>query len=110
MVLKLHFASIIVESIHLSYVHVMLCSFPCLLLLYLVFSLHFFYRFRVDCRRSYSTPRAVITPVRRSTRRTICNLPSMLQDHDRIVESLNQLSVDDKKQALFMPNSAIANN
>ena len=77
-----------------------------LILLVLHYAL-FSFRINTRCRHTYSTPRAVVTPVRRSTRRSVVNLPSMLKDHDRIVESLSHLSIDEKKRTLFMPNIAL---
>ncbi|XP_071127748.1 cytoskeleton-associated protein 2-like [Mytilus edulis] len=56
-----------------------------------------------DVKRN--SPCVVITPVRRSTRRSISCLPSNLQDKNQTYKSLEDVS--DKKKTLFFPNEAL---
>ena len=53
------------------------------------------------------TSGAVITPVRRSTRRSHAHLPSMLQDHDVVVDTLGDLEEASRAAAIFVPNHAL---
>lgn len=69
-------------------------------------------RVMTDCRLEGTgergvTTQAVITPVRRSTRLSHSNLPSMLQDHDEIIDNMEQLPPDMHAAALFQPNRAL---
>ena len=50
---------------------------------------------------------AVVTPVRRSTRRSTANLPNMLQDHDVIIEDLEDIPASNRASTLFRPNEAL---
>ncbi|ELU00172.1 hypothetical protein CAPTEDRAFT_220803 [Capitella teleta] len=67
----------------------------------------FFKKYRPSATEA-DTPSALITPVRRSTRKSHLGLPTMLQDHDVVVESLAELHQDSLRTALFVPNRALA--
>ncbi|KAL3880039.1 hypothetical protein ACJMK2_032311 [Sinanodonta woodiana] len=56
-------------------------------------------------KRSFSAS-LVVTPVRRSTRRSLANLPDALKDKDTY-DKLEDLSEADKENALFQPNKAL---
>ena len=45
--------------------------------------------------------------MRRSTRRSHSHLPSMLQDHDVVVQNLGELSEASRAEAIFFPNLAL---
>lgn len=68
----------------------------------------FFTRLRSSANDSRPVARAVITPVRRSTRRSLATLPSMLRDHDVIVECLEDISPESRQQTLYFPNRMLA--
>ncbi|XP_060065895.1 cytoskeleton-associated protein 2-like [Ylistrum balloti] len=50
---------------------------------------------------------AVLTPVRRSTRRSLVNLPEGLQEKTPLFNSLEELSDSDKKKTLYKENEAL---
>ncbi|XP_013417327.1 cytoskeleton-associated protein 2-like [Lingula anatina] len=50
---------------------------------------------------------AIVTPVRRSTRKSCANLPRMLLDHDTVVSSVSDIPEDMKETVLFKPNKAL---
>ena len=54
-----------------------------------------------------NTHKSVVTLVRRSTRRSHASLPRMLQEHDVVVENLDDLSPTSKQSALYIPNIAL---
>ena len=64
-------------------------------------------------RRSESSSTAstdnckVITPVRRSTRRSLQNLPSSLRDKKDMYTSLTEVDEKQKDNMLFQPNIAL---
>ncbi|XP_064631752.1 cytoskeleton-associated protein 2-like isoform X2 [Lineus longissimus] len=46
----------------------------------------------------------VVTPVRRSTRKSFTDLPRMLQDHDEVIDNLDDLSDHKKNKMLYNDN------
>ena len=52
-------------------------------------------------------PTAVITPVRRSTRKSVASLPVWLRDHDTVLTSLDDLSPSVQRNVLFQDNRAL---
>ena len=52
-------------------------------------------------------PTAIITPVRRSTRRSVTSLPAWLRDHDTVLETLDDLSPSARDGALYQANKAL---
>ena len=54
-----------------------------------------------------STPGSKVTPVRRSTRRSMASLPQSLQDHDTVVSRLVDIPAEQKQDMLYTPNSAL---
>lgn len=55
-----------------------------------------------------STPQCnVLTPVRRSTRRSLASLPDNLQEKTPVFNTLEELSKDDQKKTLFKENTAL---
>ncbi|KAK3610146.1 hypothetical protein CHS0354_039927 [Potamilus streckersoni] len=57
-------------------------------------------------KKRSSTASLVVTPVRRSTRRSLASLPEAFRDKD-IYDKLEDLSEADKENALFQPNKAL---
>ena len=51
----------------------------------------------------------VITPVRRSTRRSLQNLPSSLKDKKDMYKSLSDVDTKQRDNMLFQPNIALDN-
>jgi len=54
-----------------------------------------------------SPHKLVVTPVRRSTRRSCAALPVGLRDHDTIVESVDEVTTDVCGRLLFRDNCAL---
>ena len=52
--------------------------------------------------------KTIITPVRRSTRKSCIRLPIALRDHDVIIESMDEL--EDRSSVAFRNNSALRND
>lgn len=50
---------------------------------------------------------AIVTPVRRSTRRSGANLPVMLHDHDVIIDHLEEVPLEAREHILYVANDAI---
>lgn len=61
-----------------------------------------------NLQSSFSTPqKVVVTPVRRSTRRSCVRLPAGLRDHDVIVESVDEIPAETRPSTLFQSNIAL---
>lgn len=59
-------------------------------------------------RKSCQLPQnVIITPVRRSTRKSCVYLPVGLRDHDVIVESIDEIPAEDRLVSLFQSNVAL---
>ena len=54
-----------------------------------------------------SPQKLLVTPVRRSTRRSCAALPAGLRDHDVIVESVDEVTADVCDRLLFRDNGAL---
>ncbi|XP_074661487.1 uncharacterized protein LOC141914110 [Tubulanus polymorphus] len=52
-------------------------------------------------------PSAVVTPVRRSTRKSTGTLPKMFQDHETVVNTLDDIEDSHRKTAIFQSNSVL---
>lgn len=53
------------------------------------------------------SPCKVVTPVRRSTRRSLCGLPEQLQDRTPVYRALEDIPSPDRKSTLFQSNPAL---
>lgn len=59
-------------------------------------------------RKSCQMPQnVIITPVRRSTRKSCGHLPIGLRDHDVIIESIDEIPAEDRPMSLFRSNVAL---
>lgn len=57
---------------------------------------------------TFVTPqKVVVTPVRRSTRRSVAGLPAGLRDHDVIMESVDEIPLETRPCTLFQSNIAL---
>ena len=70
----------------------------------------FFFRLNQQIHDDGDVAHSVVTPVRRSTRLSKRSLPSILQEHDTLVESLTELPSSTQKNLLFTPNSHLRHN
>ena len=68
---------------------------------------------RVRSRLDTSPARSlhsIITPVRRSTRKSYAYLPSLLQEHDTIYSALEEVPAELQPCTLFRNNKALGGN
>ncbi|KAK3100355.1 hypothetical protein FSP39_018627, partial [Pinctada imbricata] len=56
---------------------------------------------------SPTTSCAVVTPVRRSTRRSLADLPEVFHDKTPVYNKLEEISSEERKRTLYLPNTAL---